>query len=137
MQIPGQTSVCCRYDPRAQEHFNPKAKEQEYIAALASLKLLVFFLTDDRQILSDSIPDNPDDGIVLDEATYRYLVHKHFSSAERSKPSRSRPRELQHVLAMVNQWITRQAARGANLGDNNVNSIYTEIIRGLVAETWN
>src|SRR5205823_6278060 len=41
---------------------------------------------------------------------------------------------LQRTVEMVSQWISRQAARGANEGDNSVNSIYTEIVRRLAEQ---
>jgi hypothetical protein len=90
---------------------------------------LIYFLSDERQILSDSIAETPEE----EYARYEHAVRL----GERFLVRPERLDGLQQVVSMVNQWIGRQAARGANAGDNNVNSIYTEIVRRLSEENGN
>jgi ABC-type lipoprotein export system ATPase subunit len=98
---------------------------RHYIEQLSRLDLVVYLLTDDREILSDTISrprHDPD----------------RFGHYEAEVPRRTRlhrePTGLRLALQAANQWISRQVTRGASTGDYNVNTIYAEIVRGLVKQ---
>jgi energy-coupling factor transporter ATP-binding protein EcfA2 len=115
--------VICYYSTKLQSRVYPEEKWKEYQKILQSQGMLVFFLADDREIHSDMFPSRHDS-----ESFSASTPLNEYIQARDSRPDQSL---LNQAVNLVNQWFARQAARGANAGDTNVNTIYTEIVRRL------
>lgn len=100
-----------------------------FLQHLADLHVGLYFLADDRTIASDNFPKEPEeherfwggskyvDNFLLLEAKPRSKQTTHDA--------------LKSALERVKTWATQKALRASTQGEEDVNAIYTDIIRRL------
>jgi energy-coupling factor transporter ATP-binding protein EcfA2 len=122
-----QTIIDCHFDPESEPQFSPSGTGTEFLRALARLNLELHFLSADRRMTTD----RP-----------RYPIYRRSGPSDtRDTLARSSRRNATSnainpasALKSAQDWIRQQVVRGTNLGAENTNSIYAEIIK-RVAQT--
>lgn len=99
--------------------------ELAYLQALKSLNIGVYLLSADRQISSDALQEGKDPRDI------RHMFSPSDFSDATNVLERTRAVALHHAVQNAWQWIARQAVVGTNVGSDNTNVIYAEIVRRI------
>jgi energy-coupling factor transporter ATP-binding protein EcfA2 len=102
-----------------------RSGELAYLLLLKELDIGVYLLSADRQLSSDSFEPG------REEPDIRELLPPSQLRNARNVLQRTREFALNQALRTAWQWISRQAVVGTNVGSDNTNSIYTEIVRRI------
>jgi energy-coupling factor transporter ATP-binding protein EcfA2 len=104
-----------------------KTSTQEFLHALRQLDLSVYFLNDERRIdaTMDPAPDDEpeEEEIYVESLSGRLVRHGRDRSAKQTG--------VASAMRRATDWITRQAISDSNLGEENANFTYSQIIRKL------
>lgn len=102
--------------------------ETAYLSFLSQLAPTIFILNADRRLDSDSVSD-PSDEMEL-RKVMRYEEPKRINDLV----SRSREIALSQAMSVAGRWVSRKAVQSANLGSENVHSVYVNVIRQLLKD---
>jgi len=93
------------------------------IALLESLAIRLVFLRHTRKIVTNVRQAGPKDAA--------YVKSIHSSAFNDDDDDEVQGLNLQSTVYMLNRWVTEQALRGANQGEEDVNELFSEIISTL------
>jgi energy-coupling factor transporter ATP-binding protein EcfA2 len=100
---------------------------KSFLKHLEKLDLGLHFLPDDRRIQGGPPDDSRDRLHRFSIATAKWI---NFGGQAESE-ERSETVELKRAAERATQWIRQQAYKGSNTGQQNVNSIYTDIAKHI------
>ncbi len=102
---------------------------ERFLKSLENLRIAIFFVTDDRQLLQNALrPRKHDDESeeVIEAVTVRRRVRR---------PTRSKGKYLDtavsRAIAVAVEWAREQVLSGSRQGEADANTIYTSIVRRL------
>ena len=97
---------------------------KNFLNKMSALKLDLFYLTDDRELLTTlSVPGHPNEGV---------------GALRTERPRRNlKPIDeaLQHAIALANVWIKGRVLSGSKQGESDTTTIYTSIVKRLARPT--
>lgn len=105
-----------------EQHDGIKRGEKEYLSLLEKCAPSIFYLNADRKLDSDSVADPSD------EIEMRQLLNHRELKRIPDILQASRAVSLKQALATASRWVTRRAVKSANLGAENVHSVYENVI---------
>ena len=133
----GDRILDCIFDPDAPESgkFSPPNTEKEFLGFLESLDLTMYFLSAERRMTSDLWTEQnvgvrgsmTEEAVYLIRAEHEFILRQH----DRSKNLTVKGKTTESALRMAAQWIRAQAVRATNIGSENTNTIYTDIIKRI------
>ena len=112
---------------------SPPEKVAEYFAVLAESNLLVYFLTEDREILSDALSEPEEQEYLEPEGSHRVF---RISGSAFSRIVSRPPSHMRRAINLANGWISRQVVQGSTAGADSANAIYTDIVRRIAKAPW-
>lgn len=98
-------------------------EEQHFLAALRNLKVNIYHLSADRKFgtsLTGKIQSEEKESLTVWHETTKFALM--------DKPE---PDGLETAVNRVVEWFRQKALRGANMGEANTNTIYTQIINQI------
>jgi ABC-type dipeptide/oligopeptide/nickel transport system ATPase component len=101
-----------------------------FLAALASLGLKLLFLPDDRKVATN-VPGPPEE----EDEVLTTAAHWAVRDFERMRMEAAGKRlgGLEHAIERLRGWATQLALHGSSQGEEDVNSIYAQIVSRLAA----
>ncbi|MEJ1992314.1 MAG: ATP-binding protein [Maritimibacter sp.] len=114
--------------PSTRHHDQVKRGEKGYLDALRTFAPAMFYLNADRKLDSDSVAD-PSEELELRQA----LNHRELKHATDVLQA-SRAISLKQALSNASRWVNSRAVRSANLGSENVHSVYEKVIGQLAID---
>jgi energy-coupling factor transporter ATP-binding protein EcfA2 len=121
LELAGQGSSKVKND-------NIKRGDKEYLNLLSSNAPAMFYLNADRRLDSDVVAD-PSEEVELRQV----LAHRENKRATDVLKA-SRAISLKQALSNASRWVTRRAVRSANLGSENVHSVYEKVVEHLATD---
>ena len=126
----GQTLASVRYGMPKPADSTPTEERvslrHQVASAMASIGLDVYFLTDNRRLLSDVLAVEEDPSSVL-----------YWQTATTGTSARRRPaqpgKEVSDAMGRASEWIFKAAVGQSGQGDRSTNSIYEEVIAQIAS----
>jgi ABC-type multidrug transport system ATPase subunit len=108
------------------------------IKFVKELNISVFYLSDDRKILnsltsSDNDPEGSGDKIVLNESDI--ILSRNYERIGLKKMLDEKKLALEPALERLIDWIRTKIIAGSKTGEKNSQVIFTDIIKGVVAQS--
>lgn len=133
----GSSILETEFSPRPDSQkpkFQTDEDEKTFISFLEDLDQPVYFLSADRQMSSDTLPDEDDSSEVVmrfsDQLTFRHNMPRNL----REHIMRDRPSvgpAVSRAVRLADEWIRRQTFGAANRGTDSSHHIYSEIVRNI------
>ncbi len=104
-----------------------------FAASLSELQMDMYFLSDDRRMASDTLPEEELERksyIVDSRGAIRYLESDKVEPEENQ-----RAREVNKAVSRVEAWAQRMARQSTREGDTNVNEVYLDVAGRIAAST--
>lgn len=104
-------------------------KHNEVIKILEDLDIQLYFLSDDRKILgqtSEAEEEAEEYYSYRFEETEEGIVRRHLRRRDKSQGL-----PLDDAISNLDSWIRNQAFRGSSLGETNVSTIYSNVIKSI------
>lgn len=105
-----------------------KRGEREYLQALEACAPAMFYLNADRKLDSDKVADPGE------ELEFRQAVMKRELKRATDILQASRAISLKQALANASSWVNSRAVKSANLGSENVHSVYEKVVGQLAVD---
>lgn len=105
-----------------------KRGEREYLSELEACAPAVFYLNADRKLDSDSVADPSE------ELELRHALNRRELKRVTDILQASRAISLKQALSNASRWVNRRAVRSANLGSENVHSVYEAVVAQLAID---
>jgi energy-coupling factor transporter ATP-binding protein EcfA2 len=131
----GDRIADCIFDPESLNKFSPPDTENEFLSFLDSLNLSVHYLSSERRMVTDVWQYSATESEVSAFAQVELLAE--WSESKRGKlpdgvyKRRGRAFSPDAAIKLAEEWIRGQAVRATNVGSENTNSIYTDIIKRI------
>ena len=132
VNVPGKGDASGKFSAPSNEGFESKDFMTKFFSLMEELALVVYFLSDDRIISSDSLPRNDDeqsssaeDVLISGQRVLR------TTAVQRSSAAQTRGQMLSRTIDMTQQWISNQVIRGAKEGLGNANAIYLDVVKRI------
>lgn len=107
------------------------AQDSLIAQAAEDIPLASYFLGDDRKLDSDAFPNQGDD----EESLYIRMRMYQRRGLDPATAEIEQPSQLQLAFERAQHWARTQALSGANIGAQNANSIYREVLQQLSFES--
>lgn len=107
------------------------AQDSLVAQAAEHIPLASYFLGDDRRLDSDVFPNQDDDG----ESLYIRMRRYERRGFDPASVEIGQPSQLELAFERAQHWARTQALSGANIGAQNANSIYREVLEQLSFES--
>ncbi|HMQ99674.1 MAG TPA: AAA family ATPase [Ignavibacteria bacterium] len=117
-----QDDLTIRLDEKSKEY----QVYNNILRYIKELNILVFYLSDERELLIGDL-EKKDDGDYFDTETIITA-----SGQKRKIRNESKHFLLENTVNKLNNWIRTQVLKASNLGSQNTNNIYLEIIKQIV-----
>jgi len=104
-------------------------KHSDVIETLSKLDMKLYFLSDDRKILGRTEEEKETDYfdyIMEHEEIGERLITRHRISRDKYEGL-----PLEDAIANLVEWIRNQVRSGSSLGETNVNTIYSEVVKRI------
>ena len=105
-----------------------ESKHDEVIAALTDRNIQLYFLSDDRKILGRT---EDEDSEFAEYALVREEIGERVISTRRILRDKSHGLPLDEAIDDLVKWIRNQVFTASSLGETNVNTIYSEVIKSI------
>lgn len=102
--------------------------EKEYLNSLNKFAPAMFYLNADRKLDSDNVADPSE------EMEFRQRLQHRGLTRITDILQASRAISLKQALSNASRWVNGRAVRSANLGSENVHSVYERVISQLAIE---
>jgi energy-coupling factor transporter ATP-binding protein EcfA2 len=100
-----------------------------FLAQLAVLKLAIFYITDDRQLLSNTVEKKPE---VRDQYALVHTLDVQGRAMLAERAARKHTDVALHqAIEHATEWLKTQAITDSTRGDEDANTIYAEIVDRL------
>lgn len=111
-------------------HSKGEAEQDRFLKHLSSLNLSLYFLGDDRKVLSNVYSEAEEENEIISP---EYFVDTYGLKGYMTTRmvDESEGLAIDKAVDRLVQWIRQQALKGSNLGEATSNTIYTEIIKRI------
>lgn len=128
----GDRIADCIFDPERPSKFSPPDTEKEFLGFLESLGLTIYYLSAERRMVTDLWqPDETEPNEHLLFWAERIGHESQRSLSGRRGPRRGTVLNPELAIRLAEEWIRGQAVRATNVGSENTNSIYTDIVKRI------
>jgi energy-coupling factor transporter ATP-binding protein EcfA2 len=105
-------------------------KQDAFLKQLSKLSLALYFLGDDRKVLSNIYSEEDDESAIInpDYIASTFNLEGYISSRRNDE---SEGLDIERAVERLVEWIRQQALTGSTIGEANANTIYTEIIKSI------
>ncbi len=102
----------------------------ELLASISQPPVSVYYLSDNRSLLSDEFTAEGDDEVISHGG--RFLTRKMGDAIEHMiVASRTRALDTEPSIRRAENWMRRQTIMASNVGEENISTIYNEIIKRI------
>ena len=116
--------------------FRTEAAEKDYHKHLSELNLTLFLMSADRELLSDTLAvQKPEDDYAAFLVKYRNAQAVGEERLPGNEIASTRDRYLTAALDEAYRWISQKAVTATNIGSQNANDWYFNLISNLVVHS--
>jgi len=117
--------------PEGQSRETYDGRVQRLLKSLEDLRVALFFVTDDRQLLQNT-PSQEESNHETDESAEDVAVRRHLRRSARLR-GKYLDTALSRAMAVAVRWAREQVLLGSQQGEADANTIYTGIVRRLAS----